>query len=780
MNMFGKHIFRSIKKEPAQPIMIIIIVTICVAVMILAVTLPVNIYMNESGRNRIDEWTADMHVTLKSTSNVRLLFDDDINSILGDKGRAIGEFALQGFSDLRDTDGNVSSRMISLGAFDLLEADRFYEIRYLEYGKFTNNNLDTAAIIDEKFANEYNLSIGDTISINILGYSFEYTVQAIAMETGVFNTRNMIVDISSVRRVLSERSPLIASLSSEFNPYTAVHIKANEGVNIEELKSELESRAEFADKKVELATNDARKNYFTTVLTVTILIPAILLATVAAMMMISTFELLQKKRHLDVALFKIIGADTSHLNMLLYLESMIYGLIGGVFGTVLFIPITEYINELYQFEYSRLSFGLSEIFIGLGSSMLFVVLCTFLHIRRQKKKNLQAELSEGNFDTEHSFSYRKLLYAIPAALMLVIALLTPVKYRYISSFLLMFALVLFIYVISPYIIGWFASFVSWVLSKKRYGAGNYIIAAKSCRNSYPLRHAGRIMTILITLFASLTFVLSAVENQLVSYTSLTAFDYIGIYADDQTKEMISNLDAVVAPADSTVERNVEFADGSSAAGIAISGDREECFNKILIPDNMPKGDTIALSKGVARKLGLKVGDQVECVIAGLPCKLTLVEIVNTYADFAFYDAEHLGIPMEMFCILTDGTEDATEKVIALLDERGVECLGQDDFFADTYKMLNPQVQLFNVMFYIMIFMTIVGIFNILSDQRLARLNEFEIIKQNGNTSKQIIALQALEAAYLFVCAFAASVVLSGLICLILDMAAASFGMTLYV
>ena len=105
MNMFGKHIFRSIKKEPVQPLMIIMIVSLCVAVIILSVALPLNIRQNERMSKQIDEWSGDLLITLKSSSNVRLMFKEDFESALEGKAIALGEFTLTGFSQLDEPCG---------------------------------------------------------------------------------------------------------------------------------------------------------------------------------------------------------------------------------------------------------------------------------------------------------------------------------------------------------------------------------------------------------------------------------------------------------------------------------------------------------------------------------------------------------------------------------------------------------------------------------------------------------------------------------------------------
>lgn len=775
MRIFGKHIFRSIKANPYQPILITLIVSLCVAVMILSVALPINIYKNESAAMLVDEWTADIEITLKSTSDRRIIFDDEVSGAIKDRGRVIGEFSLTGFCTPRDAKERCQ---VEIGAFDLVEADNFYSLDYIQHGKITNTNLKSVAIISEGFSKEHEFLIGDEIGINVLGREFLYTVGAIAKETGIMKSENMLVDISGVRAALAERSPLIASLSSELNPYTKIHIKLHDGIDPAEVKAELESLSDFSDKRIYLPRDSTKNNYTVTVLTVTALIPAVLLLIVAALMTVSTFDLLQKKRQEDLALFRIVGADTGCLNGILYFESSIYGAVGGIFGSLISAVLMLLINRLYGFKYSTLSFDFIDALIGILSSMIFTALCTLLYIRKQKKKSDIDRLKSGNLKTDAAFVSKMLIFAALIAVILISTFLLPVNLRFIGAVLLLFTVVLLIYTVSPYIIGTFASLVCLILSRKRRGAGNFILAAKSCRNSYPLRHAGRIMTVLITAFMALNFVLSAVEAQLESYAGIARFEHIGLMADSGTRDKTEKLEGVVATAEATIKSNVTIGK-KTAIGISISGDAKNCFAGDMLPENMPKGNAVALTSGVARMLGAKPGDTLKLTIGGIPCELILTEIVRASGDFVFYDAAYIGVEYDMFCVRTNGNDVTYQELMALFDERGVGYISRDEFFLGVHKRVNPQVVIFKAMFVTMILMTAVGIFNVLSEERMARLCEFDIIRQNGKTKRGILALQLVEISYLFLSAFIMSAIFSYIICLITDVAAVSFGMTLY-
>ena len=130
MKLLGKHIFRSIKARPYQPLVITLIISLCVAVMIISVILPINIYKNESEALGVDAWTPDLTVSLKATSDLRLLFEDDVEAAIDEGGEVLGEFSLTGFSELGDEDG--SRVLIEIGAFDFEKAYAFYGIKCTE------------------------------------------------------------------------------------------------------------------------------------------------------------------------------------------------------------------------------------------------------------------------------------------------------------------------------------------------------------------------------------------------------------------------------------------------------------------------------------------------------------------------------------------------------------------------------------------------------------------------------------------------------------------------
>jgi len=776
LRLFGKHIFRSIRSAPLQPIMIVIIVMLSTAVTVLSVSLPINIHKNETEALGVDGWSADIIISLRQTSDERLIFSEDVSEAVGERGRVLGEFSLVGFYSPSDT---ADSELINIGAFGLRDADAFYELRYLEYGNFTNKNLDSSAIVSASFAEENGISLGDTVTISVLGRDFSYTVEAIAMDTGILRQRSVLVDISSVRHALAERSPLIASLSSEFDPYTKIHIKANEGVDLSELKNELESKEMFANTRIELVSESAKNGSITTILVLTIVMPALLLLMIAVVMALSAFDLLARKRLADIALFKMVGAEKKHLNLMLYLESTVYGVLGGILGCALYIPVMYWLNEVYGFEYSRMRFGAPQLLLGMGFALLFAALCTALHIRRDTRASALGAIAQTAFDTERRLSARRLLLLLPAAILGIITLFLSPRDRYITALALTFSLVLLLYFIAPYIMGAFAGACDRLLALRRRFAGNLTLAAKSLMNSYPLRHAGRVVTLLITVCASISVILSATYAQLDDYLAFESFDMVGFNADDKTKSMLSGLDGVCATAEAVTGRNMVFECGKAISAVSIKGDVDACFDGSMLPEKLPTGDNIALSSGAARMLGLREGDRVKCTVSDISCELTVAEIFPERNGMAYYDADYVGSGYDTLCILTDGTQAAREEITALFDERGVQIAEGEALVSKAYDRVKPQLTVFVAMFFVMVFLTAFGIFNILTSQRRARECELAIMMQNGMSKRGVVALQLAEIVYILVCAALLSLPYSFMICHAIDTAAVSFGITMF-
>ena len=82
MRLFGKHIFRSILKNPLQPILIVLVIAISTAVSVLAVRMPGKLNYERRADRGAFNYIADISVGLSQDSDIRIMLGEDAEDIV--------------------------------------------------------------------------------------------------------------------------------------------------------------------------------------------------------------------------------------------------------------------------------------------------------------------------------------------------------------------------------------------------------------------------------------------------------------------------------------------------------------------------------------------------------------------------------------------------------------------------------------------------------------------------------------------------------------------------
>ena len=135
MRIFCKHIFRSIIRAPLQSLLIVLTLAIATSSFLVSVKSFIAIRDDIQEKIVVDNYASDITVKLSSRSDLRILFEDDLKDVVGDKGKVVGEFALDGLCDIEGAVGSAR-----LYAVDFERADAFYKFKFTDYGRFTTEN----------------------------------------------------------------------------------------------------------------------------------------------------------------------------------------------------------------------------------------------------------------------------------------------------------------------------------------------------------------------------------------------------------------------------------------------------------------------------------------------------------------------------------------------------------------------------------------------------------------------------------------------------------------
>jgi putative ABC transport system permease protein len=233
-------------------------------------------------------------------------------------------------------------------------------------------------IISEKTAKKYDLQTGKKLNILIGEQRHDFTIAAIASSSSYFKTEQENV-IGIVPR------ETLAKLSSAEGKASSIYIKAKSSEDIKKLIEDLKvdykgyGVSESIDEKELDSELGMVKTAFSMMLVVVLIMSMFIIYT--------AFKVITMERMPVIGTFRSIGATKAMTNLVLILESIIYGIIGGLFGSFLGIGILYVVGVLMNpdrkyikipFEYNprllpmAFAFGLIVSFISSALPILRV------------------------------------------------------------------------------------------------------------------------------------------------------------------------------------------------------------------------------------------------------------------------------------------------------------------------------------------------------------------------------------------------------------------------
>jgi len=446
MKLFLKHIFRDIRKFPIQPILIILTLVLSVSCAVTAFCSEKLFRDHAKALSGANEELGDIIVSAGS-ADTRILFVSDAEKAVGESAKVIGDFKLTG--------SMKNGEFVSISATDLVAADRYFEFLYTKYGKFTEEDLSSSAIISKSFSEKNELDIGDTLTVSLLGKDRIYKVQAVAENTGLLSERDMLVSIDGLIGLLSEKVPSIAAVGSIITPYTRLLIKAETGSDVSDIMEKLKGVPEFSGYRIDSTDNSTQKEFLFLIQTGSVWMIAAIIILLAAILTGTALKLLESKRRLQYAAFTAAGASRSQIALLRYAESFIYSVLGAVFGIILSIPMTERIGSLFEWSTETLSVGIGGIIFGAFFSPVLILSCTAIHIRKHSDISLSEQLysEEDRKATGEKLSKKEVIILISLIILCLSAIpLLPVSKRYLPAFILLPLILRCVYIFIPPII----------------------------------------------------------------------------------------------------------------------------------------------------------------------------------------------------------------------------------------------------------------------------------------------------------------------------------------
>ena len=772
MRLLCKHVLRATRRAPLQPILVCLTVMLAVVLSVTAFSLADYFGDHAAMSKKAQTELGDLVITARTDSEAHLLFVEQAEAVLAERAEVMGDFSLSAVLV-----GEASTPW-RISAVDLEKCDTFYRFSYLSYGSFTTQNHASALVISARMAAAHQLSVGDSVTLRLLDTELTYTVQAIAEKSGLLAESDALISFSGLVQLLADRAPIIASLGDTFAPCTRLMVRVQDDTDVDAVQQLLLASAAFADKSV-VKTDQTVQNDFLLLIQITLVAVFLLLLLLLAIFVIATaLALLHQRRAAEYALFALVGAMPKQITLLMYAESLLYAFCGTLPGILLAVPTIGAVGTLYPTHQATPVLGVGAVLFGAGVAPLLMLACTA--VCRYRSRGSAREGSE-SVPRAVRVPRRTILLATVLLAVCVLLLYTlPVAYRFAVAVVGMLSVIWLVFLLTPLL----QHALAHLLQKISLWRGTHAplwLAAKNVKNGHMLRYTGKLLAVFLSLLLPLTACRQVITDQISVMTEELPFDFIVVNAPQSVQNEVEAAPAVAGSMQFTYIMGVGMPKGATAMAASFTGDVALCLPPSLQPSHVPVGREIMISRGLATRCGVGVGDTVPLVMGGVSHDFVVSEILRVNANFLYFDATSVGMSHDMLCVrLQDGSSAAAGNLTATLEANGAFLLPPDEIFGTVPVTLHGHVALMRYMLALGALLSALGCINVFLQQHRARRGEREILCCCGADRKTMLATHALELALIVLAALLLATVASAATCYLIDRGASAFGMALFV
>ena len=737
MKYYLKNLLQSLKKNPTQPIVIMLIVIFtssifCIAMVFKDVFYEHNLYL---AKQSVGE--ADLILSVNADSGTMFAYKDDVEAVLGEDGKAYGYFSM-----FCDYDGDIYSCM----ATDVLTVSEINPVILQKKGRISLYNINELVVVSSKFASEHDLGIGDEITLTILGNPLTFSIEGIAKDEGFFASTDMLVNMKGIVRYFLYELKLFA-MPDTVELCTTVLVKASEGVDIDALRDRLATAPSLSALNVERAINGERIQNVSRLESMITFITALLSMLVGIALIFTAFSIYVSKRLHNIALFKSIGANSATLVGSLLLEGILYALIGSPFGILLAKLLVKRICVVLELGYIATmtpSMWLPSIAMSVVCIALAIVVPSLRLARESVDSLLRGQISQKKHDAL-PIIFISLAGAIATSL--CFAFLPKTDYMALAIADMLFILTL-IFFATPYFCNLFGFTSSKILDKlPRQNFSS--VALRTIRRNDGFKNMTRIVTVGALILTCIGTMLDALNVQVKYVSNVLDFDF-----------------AVIAPSNARIEDDLQSIDGvkktsrcyfkfSSSAGyvgnnvLAFEDDPGKYLHlegKGYVPRGKLEGNQLIITEGIARAYDLKEGDLTSFVVNHKEREFQIAQIIDFPLPFLIVNAKYC--ELDCYLIVVDTEDEAKEAAY-----KQIQTTYSQKFYpvVTTRYFLSKGVETkfielgFSFVYIISAFVAF-GIFNSVIDNVRKRRKEYEILASLGATKGKIAGLIAAELA----------------------------------
>ena len=729
MKLLLRHIFRSIRKKPLQPLIIILTLSLAMATSIFAFTIADTMQAEVDASQMAKYGTAELAIGVGNNSDSRFLFADDVIDVLGDSAIAVGRYEVPLILE-----GTGSTTIAA--ATEFARVGDLFNITFLEYGKVTEGSVGDVAFVSADFAQQHQLSVGDTLQVEVMGYTQSYRIEGIS-KLPFFAEYDVLVDISSLVRAFASNSLLFAAIGDDFKPCSKVYVNfsaCEQFDNVSEVIETLKSDSRFADKNFEDLDSAEKKVVNLYVFEFVLNFAVALSSLLSAVVVFCCFYILANERTEENQSLVYAGANPRTLSVMQYTEVLLYWIVGAPLGVLLAIPLAKLIPCFVSMQYVSPDIHVLSIFksvlILLGVCLLTTAI--FIAISRRTRRT-----GTGNITVSGKWIvYLLLIIAVLFALMCVL----PSDPRFVLMIVSMVAIVVFIFWVVPVAIKRIASTIEKRMkdvSKPSSVALRY--ALKNIGSLKLLHNIARLCALIVTIVLTVSLVILCVHGQLKDQKHVFNADYVLLNATDKCYQKAEACQSTQAVYRAYMTQ--------TATGPVVSADDPSVYADWFNIDCQLTGNEAIVSSGIAHANDLEVGDTWELNLVGRDYEFVIVQIEKSACNYVAINCHDIGIPYNMLLVKgKDGVSNAE-----LLGELSQATASELAPIVRTDNMLDRFVNAVQnymnsaeILLFVFVIFSLIGVIDISYESLRARREEFELYHLAGMERRELRLMKKYE------------------------------------
>lgn len=749
MGIIIKFIITNIKEKKFRTFLIVFSITISTALFLSSRAL-LDTILNESINSMKSYYgNCDIIISADEDSPSHIFYTKGAEAYKTDFEYVIGTV---GASAVLKTENNEFVKF-DLRGIDLEDQEKINPVKYVQ----THNLIPFSGrkiVINQHTAERFNLTLGDSVELEINGLKRSFIVSGIAKNEGFFQQREIISAIVPKNAA--------ASFYNAGHRVTSIYIKLKDISPKSAMIKELSNSYKQYDVREPFTEQELKQN-LDSISTPFSLIVAILVC-ITMFIIYSSFKVITLERINIIGTFRSIGATRKATDLILIAESLMYGVIGGLTGIVFGLGIL-YLMKFIMLPNSSVifPFTMSHILSAFIVAIVLTLISTILPIIKVSKIPLRAIVLN---DVDKKPRQRKWDFWIAVPLLAAAAIwprFAPKNLSFIINIICVVFLVVSVVLIIPYFVSAFTKIFERVYV---FVFGNIgILAAKNLKDNKSILNNICLLAIGLSSLLTMNNVSNDVVASAIDHYKTRLYDIMleDRKADKNLEQLLRTVDGVkdVYSIYETygveVEglkykiRTVQGVDKNKFLkywDMDIEGDRQNQINKL------DEGRNILITNSLKDALGVKQGDEITLKFGSVSRTFKIIGFYNTRifnGNCALVSEKYLKSDIQAkyysrVYIQTNKDPIQVEETLRKELIRRKTTISRIEALKEAELAGNERLfSILDIFSVITLFIGILGVFNNLIVSFMERKKSFAMFRSVGMSKSQILRMLFLES-----------------------------------